>query len=68
MWQAGKKLRTSFQQRKRDAGFENKRPEVKAFVEEKEEVPMVRVANIKEAWTDQGSGVSNEVELDPKWY
>ena len=62
VWQAGKRLCICFQQRKRNAGFENKRPEVKAFVEEKEEVPMVRVANIKEAWADQGSGVRNEVE------
>jgi len=59
VWQAGKKLRTSFQQRKRNAGFEKKRPEVKAFVEQKEEVPMVKVSNIKEAWTDQ--------DLRPLW-
>ena len=64
VWQAGKRLHTSFLKRRRAAGFEVKTPEVQAFIEQKEEVPMVRVANIKEAWTNQESGVSNGVEFD----
>ena len=59
VWQAGRKLHTSFQMRRRTTGGVTQRPLVQAFVEQKEEVPMVRVSNIKEAWTNQGSGVSN---------
>ena len=59
VWQAGRRLHTSFQTRKRTTGVVNQRPLVQVFVEQKEEVPMVRVSNIKEAWTNQGSGVSN---------
>jgi len=59
VWQAGKRLHASFQKRKRTVGFVNERLEVQAFVEEKEKVPMVRVSDIKEAWTDQ--------DLRPLW-
>jgi len=57
-WQAGKRLHT-VQMRRRTTGGVNQKPLVQAFVEQKEEVPMLRVSNIKEAWTNQ--------DLRPLW-
>ena len=59
VWQVGRRLYTSFQKRKRATGIANQRPVVQAFAVKKEEVPMVRVSNIKEAWTNQ--------DLRPLW-
>ena len=61
-WQAGKRLHT-VQMMRRTTGGVNQKPLVQAFVEQKEEVPMLRVSNIKEAWTNQGSGESNAAEF-----
>ena len=57
--QADRKLRACLPKRKRVAGIVELNPEMQVYVERKDEVPMLRVGNIKEAWTNQGSGVSN---------
>ena len=67
MWGLVKKLQQSLRKRRRVVDHLEERPAVQSVVEEKEEVPMIRVSNIKEAWTNQDSGVSNGVCADGKF-